>query len=54
MAKVQSARGLVDSSHLGATLMHEHVFVLDPEIQQNYFRRSGVAKKSAFAMPSRD
>jgi phosphotriesterase-related protein len=36
MAKVQTARGSVDSSQLGTTLMHEHVFVLDQEIQQNY------------------
>lgn len=36
MAKVQTARGSVDSSKLGTTLMHEHVFVLDLEIQQNY------------------
>jgi phosphotriesterase-related protein len=26
----------VDSSDLGTTLMHEHVFVLDPEIQENF------------------
>jgi phosphotriesterase-related protein len=26
----------VDSSQLGTTLMHEHIFVLDTEIQQNY------------------
>jgi phosphotriesterase-related protein len=36
MAKIATARGPVDSSALGVTLMHEHVFVLDPEIMQNY------------------
>ncbi len=36
MSKVQTARGSVDSSQLGTTLMHEHVFVLDLEIQHNY------------------
>lgn len=36
MAQVQTVRGAVDSSQLGTTLMHEHVFVLDTEIQQNY------------------
>ncbi len=36
MAQVQTARGLVDSSQLGTTLMHEHVFVLDQEMQHNY------------------
>jgi len=36
MAQVQSVRGAVDASELGTTLMHEHVFVLDTEILQNY------------------
>jgi len=33
---VQSVRGAVDTSTLGQTLMHEHVFVLTPEVQDNY------------------
>lgn len=33
---VETVRGLIDTSTLGVTLMHEHVFVLSPEIQQNY------------------
>jgi phosphotriesterase-related protein len=36
MKVVQSARGELGSSELGRTLMHEHVFVLTPEVQQNY------------------
>lgn len=36
MASVQTARGPVDSADLGTTLMHEHVFVLSAEINQNY------------------
>lgn len=36
MAEVQTARGPIDTSRLGATLMHEHVFVLSTEIDQNY------------------
>ena len=36
MAIVQTARGPVDSARLGTTLMHEHVFVLDTEISQNF------------------
>src|SRR5215469_7006874 len=36
MAQVQTVRGAVDTSQLGTTLMHEHVFVLDTEILQNY------------------
>lgn len=33
---VQTVRGPVDSGRLGTTLMHEHVFVLNEEIRQNY------------------
>ncbi|MGY1668015.1 phosphotriesterase family protein [Geodermatophilus sp. SYSU D00696] len=33
---MQTVRGPVDTAELGQTLMHEHVFVLDAEIQQNY------------------
>ena len=33
---VETVRGPLDTSQLGVTLMHEHIFVLNPEIQQNY------------------
>ena len=33
---VETARGSVPVDQLGATLMHEHIFVLSPEIQQNW------------------
>jgi len=36
MAQVNTIRGPVDTSQLGPTLMHEHVFVLQPELLQNY------------------
>ena len=36
MSQVQTVRGPVDADALGQTLMHEHVFVLDPEVQANY------------------
>ena len=36
MATVETARGPVDSALLGTTLMHEHVFVLDAEVFNNY------------------
>ncbi len=36
MATVQTARGAIDSSELGRVLMHEHVFIISTEIQQNY------------------
>ena len=45
MATVQTARGPVDSSQLGTTLMHEHIFVLDTEIQQNYPEKWGSEEK---------
>jgi phosphotriesterase-related protein len=34
--EVQTVRGAVPASGLGATLMHEHVFVLTTDVQQNY------------------
>jgi phosphotriesterase-related protein len=33
---VNTARGAIDTASLGVTLMHEHVFVLSPEIDHNY------------------
>jgi phosphotriesterase-related protein len=36
MPTVHTARGPIDTADLGRTLMHEHVFVLSTEHQQNY------------------
>ncbi len=36
MTTVETAKGTIDGSALGRVLMHEHVFVISPEIQQNY------------------
>lgn len=36
MSSVETVRGPVDVASLGTTLMHEHVFLLNPEIMQNY------------------
>ena len=36
MPTVETVRGPVDTGDLGTTLMHEHVFVLTPDIMQNY------------------
>jgi phosphotriesterase-related protein len=33
---VETVRGPVDTAHLGQVLMHEHVFVLSADVQQNY------------------
>ncbi len=41
MAWVNTVRGPVDTARLGATLMHEHVFVLSTEIQHNHPARWG-------------
>jgi phosphotriesterase-related protein len=35
MTAVATARGEIDSTELGRTLMHEHVFVLTPDVEQN-------------------
>jgi phosphotriesterase-related protein len=36
MAMVETARGPVDADRLGATLMHEHIFIRNPELEINY------------------
>jgi phosphotriesterase-related protein len=36
MPQIPTARGPIDTSSLGTTLMHEHVFVLSTEIEQNF------------------
>lgn len=36
MSSVETVRGTVDLNDLGTTLMHEHVFVLTPDVMQNY------------------
>jgi phosphotriesterase-related protein len=36
MSTVETVRGPVELAQLGPTLMHEHIFVLDPEALQNY------------------
>ena len=34
--QVETVRGPIETSQLGPTLMHEHVFVLNTEVEQNY------------------
>jgi phosphotriesterase-related protein len=36
MTQINTVAGSIDTSSLGVTLMHEHIFVLSTEIQQNY------------------
>jgi len=36
MAVIPTVRGAVDTADLGVTLMHEHVFILTPDVQANY------------------
>src|SRR2546423_12196508 len=45
MAQIQTVRGPIDSAQLGTTLMHEHVFVLDQEISENYPENWGLEEK---------
>ena len=35
-SEVETIRGAIPTSDLGVTLMHEHVFVLSPEIMANH------------------
>jgi len=41
MPQVNTAGRAIDTADLGVTLMHEHVFVLSPEILQNYPEKWG-------------
>jgi phosphotriesterase-related protein len=36
MPTIQTARGPIDSSKLGVTLMHEHIFIIDTDVWLNY------------------
>src|SRR6202140_5208981 len=45
MAQIQTIRGPIDSAQLGTTLMHEHVFVLDKEISENYPENWGIEEE---------
>jgi phosphotriesterase-related protein len=36
MPQLNTARGPIDTSGLGVTLMHEHVFIMTSEVMQNY------------------
>ncbi|MDT5246500.1 MAG: phosphotriesterase-related protein, partial [Mycobacterium sp.] len=36
MPNLNTARGAIDTTDLGTTLMHEHVFLMTTEILQNY------------------
>jgi len=36
MSTVETVRGPVDASRLGTTLMHEHIFIMQPEALQNW------------------
>ena len=39
--RVEAARGAMAVDGLGTTLMHEHVFVLTPDVMQNYEQDRG-------------
>src|SRR5258706_10646496 len=36
MSQINTVRGAINSNQLGQTLMHEHIFVLSTEINQNF------------------
>jgi phosphotriesterase-related protein len=45
--QVQTLTGPVDTAALGQVLMHEHVFVLTPDMQQNYPEEWGSEEERA-------
>ena len=42
---VETVRGPIETSNLGVTLMHEHVFILDSEVFNNYPEEWGDEEK---------
>ena len=44
MPTIQTVRGPVDTAQLGQVLMHEHVFVMTPEIMQQLPGGLGTSK----------
>src|ERR1700712_1488482 len=36
MGQVETVRGPIDASEIGATLMHEHIFIKNPELEENF------------------
>lgn len=53
MPEIQTVRGPLSTSDLGTTLMHEHVFVLDAELVQNYPDEWGSEEKRIAAAVAR-
>jgi phosphotriesterase-related protein len=47
MALVETVGGPVETGRLGSTLMHEHVFILDSEVNHNYPERSWEGAREA-------
>lgn len=41
MSPLYTVRGPIDTAELGRTYMHEHVFVLSADTQQNYPEERG-------------
>ena len=54
MSSVNTVRGPVDSADLGSTLMHEHVFVLSPEIEKTSAEWDEAAMQAAAVQRLRD
>jgi phosphotriesterase-related protein len=48
--RIDTVRGPLETSQLGVTLMHEHIFVLSPEVQQNYPGQWNEAERLADAV----
>src|SRR3984885_8914540 len=54
MGKVNTVRGPVDGGGLGRTLMHEHIFVLSPEIEKTADEWDEAAQQSRAVAKLRD
>ena len=54
MAEVNTVRGPVDGGRLGRTLMHEHIFVLSPEVEKTADQWDEAAQRSRAVTKLRD
>jgi phosphotriesterase-related protein len=54
MSEVNTVRGAVDGSRLGRTLMHEHIFVLSPEIEKTADQWDEAAQQARAVTKLRD
>ena len=44
MGTIETVRGPIEASELGATLMHEHIFIKNPELKRTIRTPNGATR----------